>query len=345
MGSENVFNVLGLGRQTGDAYAPGDYAAATFLYPVEEPMAFELDRGAAYPKQDRGRNVRNNPGSGYFGIRSAATSLASQVRFEDVMDILEMCYSGNVSPVGLGGGLFRWDYLFEAGAPTVVPYTAEGGNIDDPNAMMRLLSCLVSSLTIGFPTIPGEGAAPWTLSADILAFDREIAEVTDGLVARPDLEVVQGHLTRLYQGDPSEAYSALAELPESLKSFTMTPGRELARRAYGGLTDIPTRFGFGDTSNATFEATIAVSNDTTSDFHDIWNAAAPTAIGERRWRVIANGGGGRAFWVDALVGILGVPIDEADGERLFKVTGEFVDDETLDGSHQVSVINTLDGLE
>jgi hypothetical protein len=345
MGSENVFNVLGLGRQTGDAYAPGDPAAATFLYPVEEPMSFELDRGAAYPKQDRGRNVRNNAGSGYFGIRSAGTSLSSQARFGDLMDILEMCYAGNVNPVALGGGLYRWDYLFEAGAPTVVPYTLEGGNIDDPNAMMRLLSCLVGSLTLGFPTIPGEGAAPWTLSADILAFDREIAELTDGLVARPGLEVVQGHLTKLYQGDPSEAYSALAELPESLKSFTMTPGRELARRAYGGDTDLATRFGFSDTSNATFESTIAVSNDTTSDFHDIWNVSAPTAIGERRWRVLANGSGGQSLRVDALAGILGMPIDEADGERLFKVTGEFVDDEFLDGSHQVSVTTTVDALE
>ena len=37
------------------------------------------------------------------------------------------------------------------------------------------------------------------------------------------------------------------------------------------------------------------------------------------------------------MGILAVPIDEVDGERLFKITGEFVDDATLAASHQIAI--------
>jgi hypothetical protein len=342
--SENVFNLLGMGRQSGDFDAPGAAVPATFLYPIESPVGFELDRGSAYPKQDRGRNVRNNRGSGYHGVRGASTSLPSQVRFEDVPDILEQIYAGDISPVSLGGGLYRWDYPFEAGAPTVVPYTYEGGNIDNVDAQMRLLSCLISSLTMGFPAITVPGASPWTLSADVVAFDREIAEVTDPLTARANLEVAQGHLTRLYEGDTTEAFAALAELEGSLKSFTQTANRSLTGRAYGGADDLATKFGFTETSNATFEAMIGISPTSKSDFHDIWNVSAPSPIGERRWRLVCSGNGGRIFRVDARVGILGVPFDEADGERLFKVTGEYVDDDALDANHLVSVTNTVASL-
>jgi hypothetical protein len=343
--SENVFNILGLGRQSGDAYAPGSAVAATFLYPVEEPVGFELDRGSAFPKQDVGRNVRNHPGSGYHGVRGSSTSLPSQVRFEDVVDVLEMIYAGNVSPVSLGGGLYRWDYPFEALAPTVVPYTLEGGNTDDPNAQMRLTSCLVGSLQLGFPSLSVPGASPWTLSADVLGFDREISDLTDPLVARDNLQVVQGHLTRIYEGDTTVAFGSLPELEGSLKSYTQTADRSLTRRAYGGTDDLPTKFGFGDMSNGTFESTVGISADSKSDFHDIWNVTTPEPIGERRWRILAIGGGGRMVWVDARVAILGVPYDDADGERLFKVTGEFVDDDTLEASHQISVVNTISTLD
>jgi hypothetical protein len=345
VGSENVFNILALGRQTGDPYSPGDAVPATFLYPVEEPMAFDLNRGSEFPKQDRGRNVRNNPGSGYHGTRSASTSLSSQVRFEDIMDILEQCYAGGVVPTEIGGGLYRWDYLFEAGSPTLTPYTYEGGNIDEAAAQMRLLSGLISQLTLSFPDIPSEGAAPWTLSADVMAFDREIIEVTPGLVARPGLEVVQGKYTRLLQGDTDDAYGELVELEESLKSFQLVAQRNLTRRAYGGSGDLPSRFGFSDQSNATFQAKVAVSADTKSDFHDVWNVAVPEPIAERRWRVLAEGGGGRTLWIDARVAILAMPIAEADGERLFEVSGELVDDEFLEGSHQISIVNTLADLD
>lgn len=343
--SENVFNIVGFGRQAGTFDDPGAAVPTTFLYPVEDPVNFDLDRGSAYPKQDRGRNVRNFRGSGYHGVRGSSTTLPSQVRFEDVVDILEMLYSGNITPVSLGGGLFRWDYPFEALAPTVVPYTLEGGNTDDENSQMRLQSCLVSSATFSFPAITAPGASPWTLSAEIIGFDREIVALTDGIAARDDLQVVQGHLTRLLEGSTATAYASLPELEGSLKSFSLTADRSTTRRAYGGSTDLATRFGFSETSNGTFEMTLGINVDSKSDFHDIWNVSVPEPIAERRYRIIAAGGGGRLFWIDGRAGILAVPYDEADGERLFKVTGEWVDDDTLEASHQISVVNSVPTLD
>src|SRR5689334_12054846 len=123
-----------MGPQSGTFYDPGDAVAATFLYPVEDPVDFDLDRGSAFPDQDLGRNVRNNAGSGYHGVRGSSTTITSQVRFEDIMDILEMSYAGSIAPSSLGGGLYSWVYPFEHGDPTVVPYTLEGGNIDNTDA-------------------------------------------------------------------------------------------------------------------------------------------------------------------------------------------------------------------
>lgn len=344
MSSENVFNQLQLGRQSGTFYAPGDLVPATFLYPVEEPVDFNLDRGSAYPKQDLGRNVRNNMNSGYHGVRGASTTLTSQVRFSDVMDVLEMCYSGDIAPVSLGGGLYSWVYPFEHGDPTLVPYTMAGGNIDNADAQMQVQSCLVSSLTIGFSAITAPGASPWTLSAEVLGFDRVIDDLTLGLLPRANLHPAQGHLTRIYEGTTGTAYAALAEIDGSLKSWTMTANRNLALRAYGSDSDLPLAFGFTDMSNGTFECMVGINPTSRSDFHDIWNVSSPSPISERRWRLQATGGSSRTFTVDARVGILAVPYDDADGERLFKVTGEFVYDDTLDASHQITVVNGISAL-
>jgi hypothetical protein len=287
--SENVFNIIGLGRQSGDFDAPGAAVPATFLFPVEDAVAFDLDRGSAYPKQDRGRNVRNNRGSGYNGVRGAGVTLPFGVRYEDLPDILEMHFGGNVSPVSLGGGLYRYDYVLETGAPTVVPYTIEGGNTDDANAQERLLSALVAQLTLGFPNITAPGAAPWTGSAEIVAFDREISELTDPLAARDGLQVALGHRTQLFEGDTSEAFSALAELAHSLKMYTQTTNRSTILRAHGGTDDLADKFGFSDQSNGTFEMAVAISETAKTDFHDAWNAASPVALGEKRIRLLESG--------------------------------------------------------
>ena len=102
--SENVFNIVQFGSQGGTAYAPGAAVAASVLIPVEAPVNFLLDRAATYPKQDRGRNVRNSAGTGFLGVRGADVVIPGQVHFEDLMDFLEMHFSGGVTPTGAAPG-------------------------------------------------------------------------------------------------------------------------------------------------------------------------------------------------------------------------------------------------
>lgn len=339
-GSESVFNIVQFGPQSGTAYAPGSAVAATVLIPVESPVAFELDRGSQYPKQDRGRNVRNSAGSGFHGVRGAGTTLPLQVSFEDIMDFLEMHYSGGIVP----SGTYTWVYPFEAVTPTLIPRTIQGGNTDASQSQQRLTSALIDSLTLGFPDIVAPGAFPWTLSATILAFDRETSALTGSLAARTGREVVQGHLTTLSEGTTGTAFAALSELANALKSFTITTNRNLARRAYGGTTDIATRYGFKDMSSGTIEAKVQISVTSKSDFMDIWNVASPASLGERRWRVKAIGTGSKAFTIDLRAGIMAVPVDDVDGERVFKVTGEIVDDSTLSAPAQITVVNSIAAL-
>lgn len=338
-GSEAVFDILQIGSQGGTAYAPGSAAAATVLIPIESPVNFELDRASTYPKQDRGRNVRNSAGTGYHGVRAAGVTIPAEVRFEDIAIFLEMHYAGGVSPSG--GGPYTRVYPFEAGTPTIVPATIEGGSTDATQAQMRLVSALVDQLTIGFSDIVAPGAYPWTLSAQLLAFDREINNLTGSLSAKAGLETVQGHLTRLYEGTTGTAFGSLGALDGHLKGYSQTTSRNLARRAYGSTSDIASRFGFKDMSNGTFEAKVAISATSKSDFHDIWNVASPASLGERRWRLKAVGTGTKVFQIDLRAGIMAVPYDEVDGERVFKVSGEMVDDDTLNASNTITVVNSI----
>lgn len=337
--SENVYDIVQLGAQVGTFVAPGVAVPATIKYPISDHISPELDLGSAYPKLDRGRNVKNLGGSGYHGVRKASVPLPSEVRFEDIWWLLERIYAGGIIPTG--SNPYTRVYPYETGAASVIPMTIETGNIDSAAAQERLVSALISSLQMGFTTIDPGSASPWTLSADILAFDREVSALTPGLteVANP-LETVQGHLTRLYEGSVATAFGALAELGSSLKSFTMTAERSLALRAYGSTSDRASKFGYTDMSNATYELVVAVSPTAKTDLHDTWNTSGAT-IGERRLRVKAIGTGSKVFQIDARAGMFAIPWDDANGERVYKVTGEFADDATLDASHVITLVNTI----
>jgi hypothetical protein len=443
--SENVFDVVQMGAQSGSFNAPGSAVPATLLFPVEAPINIELDRASTYPKQDRGRNARNTAGQGYHGLRGSSSSLPGEVAFEDIMDILEMHFAGGVVPSG--SNPYTWLYPFEADAPTIVPRTIQNGNKDSAESQARMISALVDSLTIGFEALTAPGAYPWTLSASLIGLDRDISALTAGVAGtnevqtititatggtftlsflgvatgaiafdatgatiqtalraissingahvtvagaaggphmitfignfaasdqplivvgagsltggtatlvettkgvvptavagRTGRETVQGHLTRLYEGTTGTAFASLTEIAGSLKSYTQTTNRNLARRAYGSSSDQAVRFGFSDMSTGTFEANVGISPTAKSDFHDIWNAAAPAALGERRWRVKAIGTGTKVFQIDARVGIMAVPFDDVDGERVFKVTGEFVDDSTLGAPLAATIVNAI----
>ncbi|MBV9487173.1 MAG: hypothetical protein JO246_14075, partial [Frankiaceae bacterium] len=276
--SERVFDICQIGTQGGSFTSPGSAAAATFLYPIDSAVNPELDRASQYPVQDRGRNSRNAAGQGYHGVRGSSVTLPSQLRFEDFADLAEMHWAGGIAATG--SGPYTRVYPFEVGAPTLVPATIQLAGIDATEASMRLVSCLIDSMTLSFGDITAPGASPWTLSASVMGLDREISAYTASLSAKAGLETVQGHLTRLYEGPTGTAFASLTEAASSLKSFSITTNRFLRRRAYGGSTDVATKFGFGEQSNGTIEAKVAVSSTGKSDYHDIWNAAAPAALGE-----------------------------------------------------------------
>jgi hypothetical protein len=338
-GSENVFHILQLGRQAGTIDAPGSAVPATVLLPIAEPVGFELDRAAIYPAQDYGRNVRNRRATGYYGVRAAGATVPAEVRAEDFMLFLEMCYKGDVAPAG---GI--WEYPYETGASTVVPCTFEDGNIDATEAQHRLVSCLINSLQIGFEDLTVPGASPWTLSAEVLAFDREISPLTAGLEPMADvLRTFQGHLTKIYQDDPSVAFASLPELEATLISFSQTAQRNFTRRKYGGDTDIADAYGFSEKSNATYEMKLRISADTKSDFHDVWNTSG-SDMGERRLRIQSNLEGGDYLQIDARAGLFAVPYDERDGERVYMVSGEYSDDDDLDANHIIRVKSPVTDL-
>lgn len=340
--SEQVYNIVQIGKQSGSFTAPGSQAAATFLYPISDKINPDLDLGGAYPTLHRGRNVRNLGGSGYHGVRKSGVTLPSEVRFEDIMPILEMIYAGGVTPTGTNP--YTWLYPFEALAPTIVPATIETGNTDLASAQEALTSCLISSLTLGFSAITAGQASPWTLSAEVMGFDRAVSPLTASLSPIASaLETVQGHLTRLYEGTTATAFASLSELGSSLRSFTMTASRQLIQRAYGSSTDLPSKWGFTDLSNTTYEMLIAVGSTAKTDLHDTWNTSG-ASLGERRIRIKAIGSGTKTFTIDARAGIFAVPWDDSDGERVYKVSGEFADDTTLAASHTISIVNGVNAI-
>lgn len=340
--SENVFNLIQLGRQSGTFAAPGSAAAASFIFPVDGPVAFDLERGSAIPQQDRGRNSRNSAGTGYHGVRRAGATLPFEAHYEDLMDILEMHCAGSISPSG--SGPYVWAYPFEAVSPTIFPYTAEGGNTDIASAEQVLRSVLVSQLTLGFPNVKAGQASPWAGSATLLGIDRTATALTGSLAARTGLETIQGHLTTIAEGTTGTAFASLGVLAGSLRMYTQTSNRSLTLRAYGSTSDLATGFGFSEKSNTTFEALIAVSSTAKTDFHDIWNVASPAALGERRWRLKAIGNSGKILTIDARVAITSVTFDEDEGERLFRVSGEMVDDATLGAPWLATITNSIAAL-
>jgi hypothetical protein len=338
--SERVFDICQIGTQGGSFTSPGSAAAATFLYPLNAAVNPDLDRASQYPTQDRGRNSRNAAGQGFHGMRGASVTLPAELRFEDAQDLFDMHWAGGISATGSAPTYTRV-YPFEVGAPTLVPKTIQLATIDAAEAQMRLISCLIDSMTLSFADITAPGASPWQVSSSIVALDRDIAAYTGSLAAKVGLETAQGHLTSLTEGTTSTAFASLGALAGHLKSFSLTTNRNLRRRAYGGTTDVATKFGFGDKSNGSVEAKVAISTTSKSDFHDIWNAAAPASLGERRWRLAVIGTGTKAINLDFRIGIMAVPYDESDGERLFKVTGELVDDSTLNALAQATIVNGL----
>lgn len=340
--SESVYRILQIGAQSGTALAPGSAVAATYLYPCEPGGPPTLDRGSAIPNEDVGRNVRNRPGRGYHGLRAAELPFESDVRFEDIMYLLEMHYAGGVTPTGAEAP-YTWVYPLEGGVPTIIPYTIEEGVIGDTNDQWEIRSALINELTLEFDALAAPGVSPWRASGTIVGFDRAIAALTADLVPPASLETAQGHLTTVSDGSTATAFASLTALSSSLIRFSMTSNRNLVPRPYGGTDDLSSAWGFSEKTTATYESMFKIASATKTASYDVHNSAGG-AITDRRRRWTATGSGDKRLHIDGRVSILNVEIDDRDGERVYMESGEFVDDTTLTAPVAITVINGVDAL-
>lgn len=339
--AERVFNIIQLGEQAGTFAAPGASVAATVLFPGIVATMPELDRASQFAEEDRGRNVRNPAGRGTHGIRGASFGLSGEVRFATFPYLLEMHNAGDVVPTGAGP--FTYVYPFEGGAPTLSPYTVEMGT-ETTQDQWEVAGCLIDELTVGFDELAAPGYSPWTFDASFLGIDRDSAALTPALSPLAlDIETMAGQFTLIKEGTTATAFASLVELAAHLISFTITTRRNLVLRPYGGTSDVATGYGFSERSVGELTAKVKVSASAKSSFLDIYDVAG-SALTERRWRITPDGNGNNVAHLDMRVGFLSVNPSDRDGEGVYEISGEIVDDTTLVAPATWTVINDVSAL-
>lgn len=335
---EIAFNLAQLGRQAGTFLAPGASVAATNVLPVTERVIIDLDRASRYPQEDYGRNAANHAGRGYHGVRGASLPLTGELTFEQIMHVLEMHYAGSISPTG--SNPYTWVYPLEAGAPTLKPYTVETGS-EIVQDQYEAVGVLIDELTLGFDDLDAPGAHPWTFNATCLALSRAQAAITAALSSTA-VETLQGHLSVIKWGTTATAFAALGEEVGTLISFSVATQRHLVRRPYGGTTDVAGGYGFTEKTTGTATFKVKVNSTTQADFHDAWNSAGGV-LGEKRARISAVGSGTKVAHLDFRGGMTAVGVGDRDGESVYEVTAELVDDTTLTAPAAWTVINAIAG--
>lgn len=337
MTSSAVFNTIALGAQA----AHGSPVSAAVIFPADAGIMPDLDRATTSPEEDYGDISRHHAGRSYHGVRGAGITLAAEVRFEDLPEILEMHAEGGVVPVASGDD-WVWTYDFDEEADTLTRYTIETG-ADAAQDQWRIDDCLATDLELGYDALTAPGASPWRLSATILGKDRVQQALTPGLSAPLPLESILGHHTVLHEGPTSEAFGDLDELVAHLAQFRMRSALNLVRQPYGATDEdtftLYTRGG----GAVDFDAQLRISATSKTNIHDVWNVD-DHLVTERRWRIRATGSGDKAMVIDARVALNAVPIGDRNGERIYSVTGYFVKDPTLATRARIAVTNQVETL-
>lgn len=331
--TEQAYRIVQYGVES----TPGTSVAATAKWAVDAATP-ELDRASQYGNEDYGRSVRNHAGRGYHGLRGSSMPIAGDVTFEQIMVPLETHYAGGVTPTG--SGPYVWTYTFEGGTSTRKTLTIEEGVPSSTQDEWEMAGSIVDELTLEYDALAAPGASPWRFSGTALGWDRTVATLTAALTL-PSLETVMGHLTILKEGTTATAFGSLAELAGTLVRYSQTTNRNAVRRAYGAASgDKATGWGVSEKAGGTFEAMVKINASSKSDLHDIWNSSGGS-LGERRWRIEAVGSGTKKLQIDQRAAIFAVGIDDRDGERVYAVSGEMVDDDTLTGPSQIIVTNSM----
>jgi hypothetical protein len=333
--SEAVYNKVQLGRES----TLGTGVAATTIFPVDAGfLGFELDRASESPDEDFGTSDREQAGRESTGVRGATASMPFVCRFQDIFHLFEMHVAGSVAPTGVGP--YVYTYTFDSTADTLKGYTVEYGDINSTQDEWEAVGVVANELELSFDALSSPGNAMWKGSAGLMAWNRSQAAMTAALAAPTTLETMEGHLTTLAEGSTATAFGSLSALTASLKSFSMSSTLNVAERAYGGTTDVPTGRGRSGKGEITFESMLKISATTLTNMHDIFNVSGglPT---ERRWRLTIDGSGNNAMTIDARVRYRAVDLGDHEGERLYLVKGVFVRDSTLAGRAQVILTNDV----
>ncbi len=319
--SEAVYRVLQIGQET----TFGTSVPATSIYPCEPGSGeFELDRSIESPDEDYGMSVRHQAGRGQNGIRAATGSINSMARFEDLGQILKSAIS---APTYTGAGPYTQTFTGNTVTDDTKSQTIE---VNEDTQDWDVVSAVCTGFSIGFDALTVPGNAPWNMTSDWMAVDKEKSTATPALSAPTVLETIEGQFTTLSEGSVATAFGSLAELAAHLVQFRLNVTDGKPFRIYGAATGDKAT-GRGRTKRETgFEALLKISASSITNVYDIFNVAGglPT---DRRWRVRATGSGAKTFTIDGRVRFTSVNVnpDGRDSERLLAVAGYYVYDSTL----------------
>jgi len=333
--SEGVFQTVQLGRQS--AVATG--TAATTVFPVNSGfLGFNLDRGTEIPKEDFGSTSAHLSGRGSHGVRWATADLEVVARFEDVMHLFEMHVAAISGGTATGG---TYTYVFDETSSLLSsglkPYTIEYGVNGTTQDEWRAIGAVCDELELGFDALTAPGNSMWTAKANLVAINRTQTALTDSLSAPGTLTTIEGHLTIFAEGAGTAAYAALGTASATLKQFSFKSKNNAVGRAYGGTADTATAIGRSDKGEIDFDALLVISSTTDSDIRAIYDVSGSVPT-ERRWRLVSTVGT-QSLTIDFKALITKVDREDADGERVYAVSGKCVYDSTLSGRMKITLVS------
>jgi len=264
----------------------GTAVAATFGYPAESASEPDLVRAPNTPQEDYGELAGARPGRSVFGVRQSTMMLRSMLRFEDVMGLLEAALAGGVVPSSLGGGLYSWVYACDNTSDTLVSRTIEVG---DNEAIYQVPGALIETLHLSYSALKPGNASPWSVEATFCGYDKHRISAFSSPVVQTAPETAMGHLTRMFYGTASTAFSSLGQLSHALVAFDLKINTGVLLRKQGGTGDKPDSHGRGKVT-VTFTAMLEQIADTYTQVWDTFESdAVNPVIPDRRMRIVIDG--------------------------------------------------------
>jgi hypothetical protein len=275
--------------------------------------------------------VRNHNGRASHGIRLVTGSVSAVATYQTLPHFLQMALAG----ADTTGSASPFTHLFtgDATSDTTKSYTWE---VYDDTEDWIGVGIKIPSWELGFDAVAAGENAPWMFSGDLQGVDLATGTATASLTV-PAAETIEGHLSTMYEDDTSTAFASLTELEGDLISFSISVADEKPPRPYAG-TDTFTSTGRRKRVG-TVRMVFREHADTTAATFDIYNVAGAVPT-YRRYRIEAAGSGVNELILDFQALITDCHIEEArDGERVYSVTAETVDDATLTTDLELTVIN------